>query len=194
MRIKDYQTGEMLPGEAHVDLAAASMAAGETGAVVARYSATANRPREEHGGTWFHVRAEEEEQYRRQGWDVRTVYVEGAPPAPEAHPTPWRLGTNGTLCDADDYTIRDRFECAIRLDEDLAARIVAAVNEYEDNNLEALNIESAAHAKTTALLSRAVEALDRAVEDIDSGFDDPDERFPWLDAARAVLADAKGRT
>jgi hypothetical protein len=65
--VNDYQTGAELDGDASETLAARSAEAGDTGAVPAY---------RDEDGVWQYVRPDEVEQARRQGRDVRTVWVQ----------------------------------------------------------------------------------------------------------------------
>lgn len=64
--VSDYETAETLSGWCSRELAEASRDAAPTGAVLAWRM----------GGVWLHVPASEADSYRRQGLDVRTVYVD----------------------------------------------------------------------------------------------------------------------
>ena len=73
--ITDYQTGETIDGIARPALIAASLAAGDTGAVLAccRLDDYADG-----AGEWSHCEVAYASDLRAQGYTVRTIFVEVA--------------------------------------------------------------------------------------------------------------------
>ena len=49
----------------------------------------------------------------------------------------------------------------------------------------------AKHAQLIAAAPKLFQALDRAIQDIDSGFENAEEIFPWLEDARAAIAEVE---